>query len=111
MASTLPQPAVGEAPWKTHKVFNQAPPMEGVDVFASNTALVEGVQREGAGWVLERAPARGRLSGGEPQQQWGRLANENKPVLHTFDRYGQRIDEVEFHPAWHKLMQLGVEHE
>ncbi|HEX3909930.1 MAG TPA: isovaleryl-CoA dehydrogenase [Solirubrobacteraceae bacterium] len=111
MASTLPQPAVGEAPWKTHKVFNQAPPMDGVDVFTSNTALVEGVQREGAGWVLERASALGRLIGGEPQQQWGRLANENKPVLHTFDRYGERIDEVEFHPAWHKLMQLGVEHE
>ncbi len=111
MASTLPQPAVGEAPWKTHKVFNQAPPMDGVNVFTSNTALVEGVQREGAGWVLERASALGRLIGGEPQQQWGRLANENKPVLRTFDRYGERIDEVEFHPAWHKLMQLGVEHE
>jgi putative acyl-CoA dehydrogenase len=111
MASTLPQPAVGEGPWKTHKVFNQAPPMDGVNVFASNTALVEGVQREGAGWVLERASELGRLIGGEPQQQWGRLANENKPVLRAFDRYGDRIDEVEFHPAWHKLMQLGVEHE
>ena len=49
--------------------------------------------------------------GGEPQQQWGRLANENKPVLRTFDRYGNRIDEVEFHPAWHQLMKMGVEHE
>ncbi|HWF33333.1 MAG TPA: acyl-CoA dehydrogenase family protein, partial [Solirubrobacteraceae bacterium] len=53
----------------------------------------------------------GRLIGGEPQQQWGRLANENKPVLRTHDRFGNRIDEVEFHPAWHKLMTLGVEHE
>jgi putative acyl-CoA dehydrogenase len=42
---------------------------------------------------------------------WGRLANENKPVLRTHDRYGNRIDEVEFHPAWHQLMKLGVEHE
>jgi putative acyl-CoA dehydrogenase len=49
--------------------------------------------------------------GGAPQQEWGRLANESKPVLHTFDRYGHRIDEVEFHPAWHQLMQMGVEHE
>ena len=43
--------------------------------------------------------------------RWGRLANENKPVLHTHDRYGNRIDEVEFHPAWHQLMKMGVEHE
>jgi putative acyl-CoA dehydrogenase len=99
------------APWRTHTVFNQPPPLEGVDVFASNTALVEGVQREGAGWVLERASELGRLIGGEPQQQWGRLANENKPILRTHDRFGNRIDEVEFHPAWHKLMALGVEHE
>src|SRR6202035_5153321 len=59
----------------------------------------------------ERAQALGQLVGGEPQQLWGRLANENKPVLRTHDRYGNRIDEVEFHPAWHKLMRMGVEHE
>ena len=99
------------APWKTHTVFNQAPPLEGVDVFASNLALVEAVHREGAGWVGERASALGRLIGGEPQQLWGRLANENRPVLRTHDRQGNRIDEVEFHPAWHQLMKLGVEHE
>ena len=96
---------------QTHTVFNQAPPLEGVDVFASNLALVEAVQREGAGWVCERASELGRLVGGEPQQQWGRLANENRPQLHTHDRYGNRIDEVEFHPTWHKLMKMGVEHE
>jgi putative acyl-CoA dehydrogenase len=111
MASTLPQPAIGDSPYKTHKVFNQAPPLEGVDVFESNTPLVEATEREGAGWVRERASALGRLVGGEPQQQWGRLANENKPILRTHDRFGNRIDEVEFHPAWHKLMALGVEHE
>ena len=80
-------------------------------MFSSNLPLVEAVEREGAGWVSERASALGRLVGGEPQQQWGRLANENKPVLRTHDRYGNRIDEVEFHPAWHQLMKLGVEHE
>jgi putative acyl-CoA dehydrogenase len=105
--------ATGEntAPWQTHEVFNQATPLEGIDVFASNQPLVEATQREGAGWVTERASALGRLIGGDPQQSWGRLANENKPVLRTFDRYGHRIDEVEFHPAWHQLMQMGVEHE
>jgi putative acyl-CoA dehydrogenase len=105
--------ATGEAPWQTHTVFNQAPPLENVDVFSTNTPLVEAVEREGAGWVTERASALGRFVGetGGPQQLWGRLANENKPVLHTFDRYGHRIDEVEFHPAWHQLMKMGVEHE
>jgi putative acyl-CoA dehydrogenase len=99
------------APWQTHTVFNQPPPLEGVDVFTSNLPLVQAVQREGAGWVSERASALGRFVGGEPQQLWGRLANENKPVLRTFDRYGNRIDEVEFHPAWHQLMKMGIEHE
>ncbi len=111
MASTVSQPARGDTPWHTHTVFNQAPPLEGLDVFSSNLPLVEAVGREGAGWVTERASALGRVVGGDPQQSWGRLANENKPVLHTHDRYGNRIDEVEFHPAWHKLMTLGVEHE
>ena len=111
MATTVSQPSHEDAPWQTHTVFNQAPPLEGVDVFSSNLPLVEAVEREGAGWVRERASALGRLVGGEPQQLWGRLANENKPVLRTHDRYGNRIDEVEFHPAWHKLMKMGVEHE
>jgi putative acyl-CoA dehydrogenase len=101
------------APWQTHTVFNQAPPLEDIDVFSSNLPLVEATEREGAGWVRERAAELGRFVGaaGGPQQEWGRLANENKPILRTFDRYGHRIDEVEFHPAWHKLMKMGVEHE
>ncbi len=104
-------PAHPDARWGTHTVANQAPPLQGVNVFASNTALVEATEREGASWVRQRAFELGVLVGGEPQQSWGRLANENKPVLKTHDRYGNRIDEVEFHPAWHKLMKLGVEHE
>jgi putative acyl-CoA dehydrogenase len=111
MASTVSHPAHGEAPWQTHEVFNQVPPLQGLDVFASNRPLVAALHREGGGWAAERASALGRVIGGEPQQSWGRLANENKPVLKTFDRYGHRIDEVEFHPAWHQLMTLGVEHE
>jgi putative acyl-CoA dehydrogenase len=105
--------AAGEAPWQTHTVTNQAPPLENIDVFSTNVPLVEAVEREGADWVTERASALGRVVGEAdgPQQLWGRLANENKPVLHTYDRYGHRIDEVEFHPAWHQLMRLGVEHE
>src|ERR1700730_17238701 len=109
--AAVSNPARRGAPWQTHEVANQAPPLEGLDVFSSNLPLVEAVEREGAGWVSERASALGRLVGGGPQQLWGTLANENKPVLRTFDRYGHRIDEVEFHPAWHQLMTMGVEHE
>jgi putative acyl-CoA dehydrogenase len=104
-------PARSGGQWHTHTVANQAPPLEGVNVFSSNTPLVEATKREGASWALERASELGKLVGGEPQQLWGRLANENKPVLKTHDRYGNRIDEVEFHPAWHRLMRMGVEHE
>jgi putative acyl-CoA dehydrogenase len=111
MATVSQSPRESAAPWQTHAVFNQVPPLEGVDVFSSNLPLVEALEREGGGWARERASQLGLLIGGEPQQQWGRLANENRPVLHTHDRYGNRIDEVEFHPAWHKLMTLGVEHE
>jgi putative acyl-CoA dehydrogenase len=111
MATVSHSSREGAAPWQTHTVFNQVPPLEGVDVFSSNLPLVEAVQREGAGWVSERASTLGRFVGGEPQQLWGRLANENKPVLRTFDRFGHRIDEVEFHPAWHQLMTMGVENE
>jgi putative acyl-CoA dehydrogenase len=111
MATVSQSAREGAVPWQTHSVFNQPPPLEGLDVFSSNLPLVEAVGREGAGWVLERASALGRVIGGDPQQLWGRLANENKPVLRTHDRYGNRIDEVEFHPAWHQLMRLGVEHE
>jgi putative acyl-CoA dehydrogenase len=111
MATVSQPPREGASSWQTHTVSNQAPPLEGVDVFSSNLPLVESVEREGAGWVRERASALGRFVGGEPQQLWGRLANENKPVLHTHDRYGNRIDEVEFHPAWHELMTMGVQHE
>jgi putative acyl-CoA dehydrogenase len=109
--ATISKPASEGAPWRTHTVFNQAPPLEGVDVFSSNVPLVEATEREGAEWVRERASALGRFVGGLPQQHWGQLANENRPILRTHDRYGNRIDEVEFHPAWHKLMKMGVEHE
>jgi putative acyl-CoA dehydrogenase len=111
MAIVSEPPRAGGAPWQTHTVFNQPPPLEGLDLFTSNAPLVEAVDREGAGWVRERASALGRYVGGEPQQVWGRLANENVPKLRTHDRWGNRIDEVEFHPAWHQLMRLGVENE
>ena len=98
------------APFTTHEVANQAPPLEGRNLFTDNVALVEALEREGAGWARERAHEVGAAWGGDPIH-WGFEANENPPRLKTFDRYGNRIDEVEFHPAWHELMTLAVEHE
>ena len=91
----------------THEVTNQPPPLEGYDVFSTDKALVEGVQREGAGWALGWLKEIGVLTGGDAWQ-WGFQANRNPPVLKTHDRFGHRVDEVEFHPAWHSLMNAAV---
>jgi putative acyl-CoA dehydrogenase len=88
---------------------NQVPPLAGHDLFECNRPLVEGLEREGGGWAAERCSSFGRTLTGEPLE-WGRLANENPPTLRTHDRYGERIDEVEFHPAWHELMRLSLAH-
>jgi putative acyl-CoA dehydrogenase len=107
MAHQLREPA---APFHTHDVANQAPPLEGRNLFEDNVALVEALEREGAGWAQQRAHEVGAAWGAEPMR-WGFEANENPPRLKAFDRYGHRIDEVEFHRAWHDLMGLAVRHE
>jgi putative acyl-CoA dehydrogenase len=88
---------------------NQPPPLTGYDLYAANLPLAEALEREGAGWAAERCSSFGTLLGGEPLE-WGRLANENPPCLRAYDRFGERIDEVEFHPAWHDLMRTSVAH-
>ena len=88
---------------------NQPPPLAGYDLFSENRPLVEALTREGGAAEEARCAAFGRLCGGAPLEL-GRLANEHPPVLRTHDRFGERIDEVEFHPAWHELLGLGVEH-
>jgi putative acyl-CoA dehydrogenase len=92
----------------THEVFNQSPPLTGYDV-AGDGALLDGLRREGADWAEPGLHELGRRAGSGQAQEWGRLANENPPVLRTHDRFGNRIDEVEFHPAWHELMTVAVE--
>jgi putative acyl-CoA dehydrogenase len=88
---------------------NQVPPLVGHGLFECNRPLVEALEREGAGWAAERCSSFGRTLTGEPLE-WGRLANENPPKLRTHDRYGERIDEVEFHPAWHDMLRLSLAH-
>jgi putative acyl-CoA dehydrogenase len=91
----------------THDVFNQVPPLVDYDA-ADDPALLDGLAREGAGWAAEEVHELGRLTGTAWAQEQGRLANEHPPVLRTHDRHGRRIDEVEFHPAWHELMTVAV---
>lgn len=93
----------------THEVFNQPPPLEGVNLFSGDRALADAVVRAGGRGHLKRLSALGRRCGSAEVIDWGVEANRNPPVLETFDRYGQRIDEVRFHPAYHELMRLGLE--
>jgi putative acyl-CoA dehydrogenase len=93
---------------ETHTVTNQPPPLAGYDA-ASDAALDEALAREGAGWAAPDVHHLGVLAGGRAAQEDGRLANENPPRLRTHDRYGHRVDEVEFHPSWHQLMRTAVE--
>ncbi|HMA46334.1 MAG TPA: isovaleryl-CoA dehydrogenase [Frankiaceae bacterium] len=92
----------------THTVTNQVPPLEGYDVFTADTALGEAVRRYGAGWAQERLSELGRLAGSARAQRWGDDANRFPPELRTHDRYGHRIDEVDYHPAYHELMAVSV---
>jgi putative acyl-CoA dehydrogenase len=94
----------------THEVTNQPPPLEGYDVFGTDAALVDGVEREGAGWAVDDLHALGRLAGSPEAIAWGFEANRNPPELRTHDRFGHRVDEVHYHPAYHELMQVAVGH-
>lgn len=103
-ASTAPRSNPTAA---THEVTNQPPPLTGHDV-ADDPVLIEGVRREGAAWHLDDLHRFGRLVGSEEARAWADQANRFEPVLRTHDRYGNRIDEVEFHPAYHSLLSATI---
>jgi putative acyl-CoA dehydrogenase len=94
----------------THQVLNQPPPLSGYDLYDADPVLAEALGREGAGWAEERVRALGVLAGSQEAIAWGEAANANPPLLRTHDRYGRRVDEVEFHPAWHRLLGTAVSH-
>jgi putative acyl-CoA dehydrogenase len=93
---------------RTHEVLNQAPPLRDYDPLASDLALADALRREGAGWAEAEVGAFARATASAETIDWGFEANEHPPRLRTHDRTGQRIDEVEFHPAWHALMRLSI---
>ena len=94
----------------THEVFNQPPPLEDYNPFDADRVLVEALRREGGEWAEAEARELGAICGSHQTIRWGFEANERKPELRTHDRYGHRIDEVEFDSSWHELMRIGVGH-
>ncbi len=92
----------------THEVFNQPPPLVDYNLFLSDKALGEAVRREGGAWAEAALTRFGAALGRAETIEWGVQANRFPPELRAFDRFGQRRDEVAFHPAWHALMRLGI---
>ncbi len=93
----------------THEVLNQAPPLA-LDPYGSDPTLRAALAREGAAWADGELRDFSREACSAQAQQWATQANQNPPLLRTHDRYGNRVDEVEFHPAWHELMRVSVAH-
>ena len=98
----------GPRVYETHIVSNQPPPLVDYDLFSADPVLPGLIRRDGADWAVEGLTAFGRLLGRADMTARAVLANRNPPILHSFDRYGNRRDEVEFHPAWHELMTVAV---
>ncbi|MEV6007153.1 acyl-CoA dehydrogenase family protein [Streptomyces sp. NPDC051976] len=96
----------------THTVTNQAPPLVGHDVYATDSALTEAVARHvdpaRLDEISDELSTLGRAAGSAQAQRWGEEANTYSPVLRTHDRYGNRIDEVDFHPSYHRLLGHAV---
>jgi putative acyl-CoA dehydrogenase len=98
------------SPFRTHDVANQPPPLEDVNLYALDACLRESVAREGAGAAGEALEDFGGKLGARETLRLAVEANTNEPILRTFDRYGNRVDEIDFHPAWHALMAMAVGH-
>lgn len=105
----MTQPHKPRTRLRTHSVFNQSEPLVDINLFTADRVLADAVARNGGDGHAGRLSQFGALTGSAEVQEWGRQANENPPKFKPFDRYGQRIDEVEFHPAYHQLMRAGLE--
>jgi putative acyl-CoA dehydrogenase len=95
-------------PFDTHEVFNQAPPFADVNLYECDPALKDALLREGGGWAAASLSELGGRLGSAAVLDLARVANANGPRLVAFDRGGRRVDEIEFHPAWHELMALMI---
>lgn len=93
----------------THVVTNQVPPLTDYNP-ATSPVLMEALIREGGQWGVDEVNELGAISGSATARRWGDLADRNQPVLHTHDRYGHRVDEIEYDPAYHELMRVAIGH-
>ncbi len=98
------------APHRTHEVRNQAPARTGVNEYSTNTVLVEAVHRHDAAWATDGLRVIGELVGTESFQHDADLANKVVPALQSYDRWGERIDHVEYHPGYHRIIGAAVAH-
>src|SRR5690349_1108745 len=90
-------------------VLNQAPSLQPINLFDADVALAEALEREGGGWGRDRVREAAAVAGSAETHEHGRRAERNLPILHTHDRFGNRIDEVELDPSWHWLLRGAVE--
>ncbi len=103
MATTVSDP--------TREVLNQAPPLQPVNFFEVDVALREAIEREGGGWGIDRLRDAGAVAGSVEAREHSWRAEHNLPVLKSYDRYGNRVDEVELDPSWHWLLRGAIERE
>ncbi|MEL6362775.1 MAG: acyl-CoA dehydrogenase family protein [Pseudomonadota bacterium] len=111
LAGTLEKAMVHRAPkenLQTHDVTNQPPPFVDINFFDNDAALMGAIEANGAADHMPHLSAFGAACGSEETQGWATDANRHSPTLKSFDRYGHRLDEVEFHPSYHRLMDLGL---
>ena len=94
----------------THEVVNVSRELVDYNLYSQDTALQEAVRREGAAWADDSLVAFGKLAGSAAYITLGVLANRFPPELETHDRFGNRVDLVTFHPAYHALMKTAIEH-
>src|SRR5687767_1167595 len=95
----------------THEVTNQAPPLEPYSVFEADTPLNEALERENAGWGVDRLRDIGEVAGSVEAREHADRCERNEPRLLSHDRYGNRIDQVDLDPSWHWLLRTAVERE
>src|SRR5690554_7925680 len=96
-----------EAQFRTHEVHNQPEPMPGYNLWRSDLPLQQAITRHGAEWAAGNLDAMGQ-QGGHEMLEAGELANRHRTELHSFDRYGRRIDEVEFNPAIRQFIAMAM---
>ena len=106
--STISSPRLAGS-GETHEVTNQPPPLEGHNAFDADPALREALEREGGAWGVDRARDLGALVASSEAQEHSRRAERNLPRLISHDRYGNRVDRVDYDPSWHWMMRAGIE--